>query len=102
MLALTRSRNGFWERDEIEAVYGVHHAYAKSYSKNDEEHQTTADTVVNTLLTAMDTDKDGKISLAELEAKGLDALPNFAHLGAEGHHYDIESEFFLHHEGLIA
>jgi len=30
----------------------------------------------------------------------LDALPNFNHLGAEGHHYDMESEFFLHHEEM--
>ena len=53
---------------------------------------------------------------------GLDGLPNFDQLGAEGHHYDVESgpyrfamslfsptlntlfrfpEFFLHHEGMI-
>lgn len=67
-------------------------------------------------MSIFDTDKDGKISLAELEAGGLDALPNFD--DAEGHHYDVESgafpslpetwksvllayitEFFLHHEG---
>jgi len=48
----------------------------------------------------MDENKDGKISLAEFEKQGLDALPNFNHLGAEGHHYDMESEFFLHHEEM--
>jgi hypothetical protein len=65
----------------------------------------------------MDKDKDGKITLSEFEAAGLAALPNFEELGAEGHHYDVESgayqpsvspfslsyqistEFFLHHEG---
>ena len=48
---------------------------------------------------------------------GLSGLPNFEELGAEGHHYDVESgtshvtedgyvdpristEFFLHHEGM--
>lgn len=39
----------------------------------------------------MDKDKDGKITLSEFEAAGLDALPSFAELGAEGHHYDVES-----------
>jgi nucleobindin len=39
----------------------------------------------------MDKDKDGKISLSEFEAVGLDALPSFEELGAEGHHYDVES-----------
>lgn len=64
----------------------------------------------------MDKDKDGKITLSEFEAAGLAALPSFENLGAEGHHYDVESgayqlpfclsfpyhpptEFFLHHEG---
>ena len=39
----------------------------------------------------MDKDKDGKITLSEFEAAGLTALPNFDELGAEGHHYDVES-----------
>jgi hypothetical protein len=39
----------------------------------------------------MDKDKDGKITLSEFEAAGLAALPSFENLGAEGHHYDVES-----------
>lgn len=39
----------------------------------------------------MDQNKDGKISAEEFESKGVDALPNFNDLGAEGHHYDMES-----------
>ncbi len=39
----------------------------------------------------MDKTKDGMIQLEEFEAVGVDALPNFAELGAEGHHYDVES-----------
>lgn len=39
----------------------------------------------------MDTNKDGEITLAEFEAAGLAALPSFENLGAEGHHYDVES-----------
>lgn len=39
----------------------------------------------------MDKDRDGKITPEEFEAVGLDGLPNFNDLGAEGHHYDVES-----------
>ncbi len=44
----------------------------------------------------MDTDKDGMISAEELEAKGIAALPDFDNLGAEGHHYDVESGACIH------
>ena len=80
-----------------------------------------AETIVNTVLDLVDKDKDGRVSLDEFKAVGLDGLPNFDELGAEGHHYDVESgvhpfamslfsrtlnpprfpEFFLHHEGMI-
>jgi len=50
------------------------------------------------VLDLVDKDKDGRISLQEFKSVGLDGLPNFDELGAEGHHYDVESEFFLHHE----
>jgi hypothetical protein len=46
----------------------------------------------------LDRNGDGRISPEELELVGLNGLPNFDDMGAEGHHYDIESEFFLHHE----
>lgn len=39
----------------------------------------------------MDTDKDGKISIEEFSKAGVRALPSFDDLGAEGHHYDVES-----------
>jgi len=90
------NRDGYWDKEETEAVYGVHHIYNKKKSKDDIEHQQKADHIVETVLTIFDTDKDGRISMAELDKGGLDALPNFD--DAEGHHYDIESEFFLHHE----
>jgi len=92
------NRDKFWDREEIEAIYGVHHVYSQKLSKDDEAHQAKADTIVRTILSNVDKDNDGKITAAELEAAGLNALPNFKELGAEGHHYDIESEFFLHHE----
>ena len=39
----------------------------------------------------LDANKDGKITMEEFEKVGLDGLPNFDDLGAEGHHYDVES-----------
>ena len=36
-------------------------------------------------------DGDGRITAEELEKVGLDGLPNFEGLGADGHHYDVES-----------
>jgi nucleobindin len=61
------------------------------YAKDDEEHQQKAKLIVDTVFEALDKDKDGKIALEEFEAAGLDALPSFENLGAEGHHYDVES-----------
>ncbi|KAH9929731.1 uncharacterized protein B0H18DRAFT_995999 [Fomitopsis serialis] len=83
---------------EIEAIYGVHHVYSQKKSKDEVAHQEKADLIVRTVLEKLDKDKDGKISLKEFLDVGLDGLPNFDKLGAEGHHYDVESEFFLHHE----
>ncbi|KIK62248.1 hypothetical protein GYMLUDRAFT_164955 [Collybiopsis luxurians FD-317 M1] len=92
------NRNGYWERDEIEAIYGVHHVYSQKKSKDEVEHQKKADYISSEVLRLLDADKDEKVSVAEFEKVGLDGLPNFDHMGAEGHHYDVESEFFLHHE----
>jgi len=92
------NRDGVWDAEEVEAIYGVHHIYSQKKSKDEEEHQQKADLIVDTVFKAIDKNNDGKITLAEFEAAGLAALPNFDSLGAEGHHYDVESEFFLHHE----
>ncbi|KAF7783987.1 hypothetical protein Agabi119p4_152 [Agaricus bisporus var. burnettii] len=92
------NRDGIWDRSEIEAVYGVHHVYSQKKSKDDEEHQKKADTIVDAVLRILDSNRDGVVDLKELERRGVDALPTFDHMGAEGHHYDVESEFFLHHE----
>ena len=54
-----------------------------------------ADHIVNVVLGNMDKNKDGKLSPEEFEAAGLNALPMFEGLGAEGHHYDVESGTFL-------
>lgn len=101
--------DGIWKPDEIEAIYGVHHVYSQKKSKvwravsltasyslcwtfQDElEHQKKAETVVKGVLERIDLNKDGVITPEELEQVGLDGLPNFDNLGAEGHHYDVES-----------
>ncbi|KAF8510421.1 precursor to secretory protein Ssp120 [Hysterangium stoloniferum] len=94
------NRDGFWDREEIEAVYGVHHVYSQKLSADDTAHKEKADIIVTTVLRKLDKNHDGKVSPEELEAGSLNSLPNFKELGAEGHHYDVESEFFLHHEEL--
>jgi len=92
------NRDGYWDKEEVEAIYGVHHVYSQKKSKDDEEHQKKADHISGTVLKLLDKNRDGKVSPEEFESVGLDGLPNFDDMGAEGHHYDIESEFFLHHE----
>ena len=109
MQSYVRGRDGVWDREEIEAVYGVHHVYSKKKSQvrtrrvealrlltihaiqDDVEHQKKADHIVDTVLQLLDKDNDGKITVDELKVVGLDGLPNFEDLGAEGHHYDVES-----------
>jgi hypothetical protein len=90
--------DGVWDAEEIQAVYGVHHIYSQRKSKDEIEHQKKADQIVKSVLERIDLNKDGVIQPEELDQVGLGALPNFEELGAEGHHYDVESEFFLHHE----
>nr|VWO94406.1 EF-hand domain-containing protein [Ganoderma boninense] len=92
------NRDGHWDQEEIEAVYGVHHVYSQKKSKDEVEHKEKAEFVVKTVLKRLDKNGDGVITLDELEAVGLEGLPDFEVMGVEGHHYDVESEFFLHHE----
>lgn len=43
----------------------------------------------------MDKDDDGKVTPEEFAAVGVSGLPSFDDIGAEGHHYDVESgEYF--------
>ncbi|OAX42076.1 hypothetical protein K503DRAFT_734293 [Rhizopogon vinicolor AM-OR11-026] len=92
------NRDGVWDREEIEAIYGVHHVYSQKKSKDEVEHQRKADQVTDTVLKLLDKDGDGKVTPEEFAAVGTSGLPSFDDIGAEGHHYDVESEFFLHHE----
>ena len=42
----------------------------------------------------------GIVSKEEFLAAGVDGLPSFVAYKDLGHHYDEESEYFLHHEEL--
>ncbi|PVF97707.1 hypothetical protein CPB86DRAFT_807121 [Serendipita vermifera] len=90
--------DGHWDRAEIEAVYGVHHEYSKAKTPDEKAQQAKADTIVDAILKKMDKNGNGLIERSEFEAAGWEGLESFKELGADGHHYDVESEFFLHHE----
>jgi hypothetical protein len=96
----------------LRAAHNIH------VTQDDIEHQEKADRIVQVVLSILDKNRDEKVSVEELQAAGLAGLPTFDDLGAEGHHYDVESgsslqwysrpihltltplaEFFLHHEG---
>jgi hypothetical protein len=44
----------------------------------------------------MDKNNNGLIEQSEFEAAGWDGLQSFKELGADGHHYDVESGEFYH------
>ncbi|RXK41351.1 hypothetical protein M231_01256 [Tremella mesenterica] len=92
--------DGYWDQKEIAAVYGLYHHKVKDKVPETEEHKAKVEEIVNVVLQRLDTDRNGKISLVEYIAGGNDGLPNFPGYKDLGHHYDEESEYFLHHEEL--
>ncbi|KAG8844343.1 hypothetical protein FRB96_003067 [Tulasnella sp. 330] len=90
--------DGIWSVDEIEAIYGVHHPYSKAKTPDKQVHDSKAQAIVAEILRIMDKNGDGVVTAAEFREVGLEGLPDFSAQGAEGHHYDVESEFYLHHE----
>lgn len=95
-------RNGLLDRAEIEAIYGVHHSLSRKHSPNAEVHDEKADKIVREVLRRLDTNHDSLITKREFLAGGPNGLPLFPEYGkhALGHHYDEESEFFVHHESI--
>ncbi len=95
-------RNGVLDRSEIEAIYGVHHSESKKHSETHEVHDEKADRIVGAVLRAMDRNGDDLITKQEFIDAGPNGLPTFPeyNIGSLGHHYDEESEFFVHHEEL--
>ncbi|KAN0063533.1 hypothetical protein ACQY0O_003980 [Thecaphora frezii] len=95
-------RNGILDRAEIEAIYGVHHPESKKLSSSHEVHAGKADAIVTAVLSRIDKNGDGVLTKQEFVDAGPEGLPKFEHFGkgALGHHYDEESEFFVHHEEI--
>lgn len=93
-------RNGVLDRSEIEAIYGVHHSTSRKHSPNAEVHDQKADHIVNEVLRRLDKNGDGLVTRSEFLRGGTQGLPTFPEYGKSvlGHHYDEESEFFVHHE----
>ncbi|WWD16657.1 hypothetical protein CI109_101087 [Kwoniella shandongensis] len=92
--------DGFWDEAEIQAVYGLHHHSVKEKIPQQALVDGRTQVVVDKVLSKLDTNKDGKISLEEFMAGGTEGLPSFEGYKDLGHHYDEESEYFLHHEEL--
>ncbi|WFC94081.1 hypothetical protein MBRA1_000711 [Malassezia brasiliensis] len=95
-------RNGLLDRAEIEAIYGVHHSLSRKHSPNAEVHDEKADKIVREVLRRLDKNHDSLITRQEFLAGGPNGLPTFPEYGKHtlGHHYDEESEFFVHHESI--
>ena len=95
-------RNGLLDRPEIEAIYGVHHSLSRKHSPDAEIHDGKADRIVREVLRRLDFNRDGVITRAEFIRGGTGGLPLFPEYGknALGHHYDEESEFYVHHESI--
>ncbi|KAK0529974.1 hypothetical protein OC834_002563 [Tilletia horrida] len=95
--------DGILDRSEIEAIYGVHHTMSRKHSKNAEVHDEKADFIVGEVLRRLDVNFDGLITKREFYNGGIEGLPTFEQYGKDtlGHHYDEESEFFVHHEELM-
>ncbi|WFD29721.1 hypothetical protein MSPP1_000732 [Malassezia sp. CBS 17886] len=96
-------RNGVLDRSEIEAIYGVHHSASRKHSPNAEVHDGKADHIVREVLRSLDRNGDGLITRSEFVRGGTRGLPLFPEYGknALGHHYDEESEYYVHHESVF-
>ncbi|CUS14358.1 unnamed protein product [Tuber aestivum] len=84
--------SGTWTRDEVLRFYGLSQPDTHtSFSEETRSH------VWETILSSMDFDHDGKISMEEFQSfsSGGNTLPDFG-LGP-GHHGDDEYEYEIHH-----
>ncbi|GAA95796.1 hypothetical protein E5Q_02453 [Mixia osmundae IAM 14324] len=94
------NRDGILDQDELTALYGVHHETSKSASKQQERsHDDKAKEIMDKVMATLDLNKDGVVTKAEFLSVGKEGLPDFKEEGL-GHHYDVEGEYYLHHEEL--
>lgn len=99
-----KSRNE-WETEDILSLYGLSRENVVGDGSGMGEHvhetetvsQEAKDHVVNTILSLVDADKDGKISIDEWReySKSGKELPDFGY--GSGHHMDFEMEYEEHH-----
>ncbi|KDN37532.1 hypothetical protein K437DRAFT_259769 [Tilletiaria anomala UBC 951] len=96
------NRDGVLDRAEIEAIYGVHHSTSVKHSPSPEVHDEKAEKVVAEVLRRLDSNNDGMVTKREFINGGPNGLPAFEQYGKGvlGHHYDEESEYFVHHEEI--
>ena len=80
----------------------MHHSLSRKHSPDAEIHDGKADRIVRDVLRRLDFNRDGVITRAEFIRGGTGGLPLFPEYGknALGHHYDEESEFYVHHESI--
>ncbi|KAK4685661.1 nucleobindin, partial [Tremellales sp. Uapishka_1] len=86
------NNDGIWDELEIQAVYGLHHHSVREKIPQPEIHEGRTRMIVDKVLQRLDTNKDGKINLAEFLAGGNEGLPSFVGFNDLGHHHHIEAE----------
>lgn len=66
--------NGFWDRDEIAAIYGLRH-HSIATPKNEKHDKAFEERVVTAVLDKLDADGDGELLLWEGDASRRPATP---------------------------
>ncbi|KAJ9121119.1 hypothetical protein QFC24_004792 [Naganishia onofrii] len=92
-------QDGYLTIPELEAIYGLHHPHATKDTPED-HMESKRKIIIDKVLKQLDKNGDGIVSKEEFLAGGVDGLPSFVSFPDLGHHYDEESEYFLHHEEL--
>lgn len=88
-------RDGILNRNELEAIYGLHHETSREKSADDAEHKRKTDEILAKVMSTLDKNGDGIITKTEFVSAGREGLPEFANTEGLGHHYDSEGEYFL-------
>ena len=88
-------QDGILSRNELEAIYGLHHETSREKSSDDADHQRKTDEILAKVLGILDQNGDGVITKTEFVSAGRDGLPEFSDHEGLGHHYDSEGEYFL-------
>ncbi|KAK9466490.1 hypothetical protein V1512DRAFT_263720 [Lipomyces arxii] len=87
----------YWTKQDILGLYGILQPVDPTAHRKEPITVAEQDKVYNTMLTLIDKDNDGSISLEEWLAysNGGGQLPDFGF--GPGHHGDVEYEYEIHH-----